>query len=68
MSGSPHLEVDTLERPAEPVAAATVVVERPSATRNQRIALLIGLLVVLWLVLTLFASVLLPFVAAAVSA
>ena len=34
------------------------------ATRAQRIALLVGLLVVAWLVLQLFASVLLPFVAA----
>jgi predicted PurR-regulated permease PerM len=68
VSGTSRLDVDTLERPAEPVATATVVVERPSATRNQRIALLLGLLVVLWLVLSLFASVLLPFVAAAVIA
>ncbi|MBV8096730.1 MAG: AI-2E family transporter [Acetobacteraceae bacterium] len=37
----------------------------PQATRAQRIALLAGLLVVLWLVLQLFASVLLPFVTAA---
>jgi predicted PurR-regulated permease PerM len=35
------------------------------ATRGQRIALLVGLLVVLWLGLQLFASILLPFVAAA---
>jgi len=35
------------------------------ATRAQRIALLVGLLVVAWLALQLFASVLLPFVAAA---
>lgn len=35
------------------------------ATRGQRIALVVGLLVVLWLVLQLFASVLAPFVAAA---
>ena len=34
------------------------------ATRAQRIALLVGLLVVAWLALQLFASVLLPFVAA----
>jgi predicted PurR-regulated permease PerM len=37
----------------------------PQATRGQRIALLAGVLVVLWLVLQLFASILLPFVAAA---
>jgi predicted PurR-regulated permease PerM len=37
----------------------------PRATRGQRIALLAGVLVVLWLVLQLFDSILLPFVAAA---
>ncbi len=35
------------------------------ATRGQRLALIVGLLVVLWLALQLFASVLAPFVAAA---
>jgi predicted PurR-regulated permease PerM len=35
------------------------------ATRGQRVALVVGLLVVAWLVLQLFASVLAPFVAAA---
>jgi predicted PurR-regulated permease PerM len=35
------------------------------ATRGQRIALLVGVVVVLWLMLQLFASILLPFVAAA---
>ena len=35
------------------------------ATRNQRIALLAGILVAFWLALQLFASILLPFVAAA---
>lgn len=44
-------------------SAAPAVV--PSASRAQRIALFGGLLVGLWLVLRLFASVLLPFVAAA---
>jgi predicted PurR-regulated permease PerM len=38
---------------------------RDGATRGQRIALLLGVAVVFWLVLELFASVLLPFVAAA---
>jgi predicted PurR-regulated permease PerM len=37
----------------------------PHATRGQRIALLIGLVIVGWLMLQLFSSVLLPFVAAA---
>jgi len=36
------------------------------ATRNQRLALLAGVLVVAWFALKLFASILLPFVAAAV--
>ena len=35
------------------------------ATRGQRVALVVGLLVVAWLALQLFASVLAPFVAAA---
>jgi predicted PurR-regulated permease PerM len=39
-----------------------------SATRTQRFALIFGLLVVFWLALQLFASVLAPFVAAAVIA
>ena len=38
--------------------------ERAGATRNQRLALLAGVLVALWLCLSLFASILLPFVAA----
>ena len=38
---------------------------RVRATRAQRIALLVGLVVVSWLALQLFASILLPFVAAA---
>lgn len=37
----------------------------PEATRAQRAALLVGLLIVAWVALQLFASVLLPFVAAA---
>ncbi|HET9018390.1 MAG TPA: AI-2E family transporter [Acetobacteraceae bacterium] len=48
-------------RPPSPPAPPPPVRE---ATRAQRVALLIGLLVVAWLVLQLFASVLLPFVAA----
>ena len=36
-----------------------------AATRTQRITLLVGLLVVAWLALQLFASILLPFVVAA---
>ena len=41
---------------------------RHHATRAQRFALIIGLLVAFWLALQLFASVLAPFVAAAVIA
>ncbi len=58
---------------AEPVAepvTETLVPVKPvfHATRAQRFALIIGLLVALWLALQLFASVLAPFVAAAVLA
>ena len=54
-------------RAAQPPAQlppGTAVPER-QATRGQRIALLAGVLVVLWLMLQLFDSILLPFVAAA---
>jgi predicted PurR-regulated permease PerM len=57
--------------PAEPVPAETWAAAQPRAfhaTRAQRFALIIGLLVVFWLALQLFASVLAPFVAAAVLA
>lgn len=37
---------------------------RPQATRTQRLALLAGVLIAFWLTLQLFASILLPFVAA----
>ena len=37
---------------------------RPQATRTQRLALLAGILIALWVTLQLFASILLPFVAA----
>jgi predicted PurR-regulated permease PerM len=57
------------ERPAPPppVAPPMLPLHHPpgKATRGQRIALLAGLVVVAWLALQLFASVLLPFVAAA---
>ncbi len=48
--------------------AITPAAPKPHATRTQRFALIIGLLVVLWLALQLFGSVLAPFVAAAVLA
>ncbi len=52
-----------------PPGTATPVIEpvlsRNHATRGQRIALLVGLVIAAWVVLQLFASILLPFVAAA---
>ena len=44
-----------------PPAPVTMPVESP-ATRAQRAALLIGLLIIAWVALQLFASILLPFV------
>ena len=58
--------------PDPPVTSAPAPTFRPSAalgsTKGQRIALIVGLLIVFWLALQLFASVLAPFVAAAVIA
>lgn len=55
--------------PALPGAATPATTGRaPQATRTQRFALVIGLLVALWLALQLFGSVLAPFVAACVLA
>jgi len=65
---------DRVPTPADPPPVpADVPASRPSpplvpATRTQRIALIVGLLVAAWLALQLFASVLAPFVAAAVIA
>ena len=61
------LPVIDLTRPAEPPAQLPPGTRMPvaQATRGQRIALLAGVLVVLWLTLQLFDSILLPFVAAA---
>ena len=58
------------ELPTENVPAELPAALPPGfhATRAQRFALIIGLLVVFWLALQLFASVLAPFVAAAVIA
>jgi predicted PurR-regulated permease PerM len=52
----------------DPAAVPELPVSRTRATRGQRIAAVVALLVVFWLALQLFASVLLPFVAAAVIA
>src|SRR3954462_9809207 len=55
--------------PAMPeVAAVSRPTPVPHATRTQRFALIIGLLVAFWLALQLFGSVLAPFVAATVLA
>ena len=69
----PAADQDHLMTQTEPVAEPvieTLVPVKPvfHATRAQRFALIIGLLVALWLALQLFASVLAPFVAAAVLA
>jgi len=63
----PPADQDQLIAPPEP---QPVVPVKPAfhATRTQRFALIIGLLVTAWLALQLFASVLAPFVAAAVLA
>ena len=63
------IEEDTTEllprdAKAPPIPPAPVAEPPTHATRGQRIALLVGVVVVAWLALTLFASVLLPFVAA----
>jgi predicted PurR-regulated permease PerM len=66
----PPNPVPTDQMTANPVPADQVPgpVRVYHATRAQRFALIIGLLVVFWLALQLFASVLAPFVAAAVIA
>ena len=51
-----------------PIPPPVSVVGLTGATKAQRIALVVGLLVVAWLAMQLFASVLAPFVAAAVIA
>lgn len=63
MSGS-RREADPPPPAEAPVSAGFVA----RATRAQRIGLIIGLVVVLWLALQLFAAILAPFVAAAVVA
>jgi predicted PurR-regulated permease PerM len=68
----PPADEDLLLAPKEPVIIPKEIGVVPvavfHATRTQRLAFIIGLLVVLWLALQLFASVLAPFVAAAVLA
>ncbi len=66
------LPVANQERVVVPAPTETAVTPAAAtgfhATRTQRFALIISLLVVAWLALTLFASILAPFVAAAVLA
>jgi predicted PurR-regulated permease PerM len=59
---------DELSAETAPTAAELPPMRPAQATRGQRLALGIGLAVVAWLVLELFASVLAPFVAAGVLA
>ena len=66
----PAADRDQLIAQAEPPAEPVALPLKPGfhATRAQRVALIISLLVAFWLALQLFASVLAPFVAAAVLA
>jgi predicted PurR-regulated permease PerM len=50
--------------PVQRAAIGPVIAGPSTATRTQRLALLVGVLVAMWLVLQLFASILMPFVAA----
>lgn len=67
---APELDVPPPANRPAPDGAPPLPVQtnRSPATKAQRIALVVGLLVVTWLALELFASVLAPFVAAAVIA
>jgi predicted PurR-regulated permease PerM len=66
MSGSPRVSDDL--GAIAPRPSPGPLEQASHATRAQRIALIVGVLVVGWLVLQLFASVLTPFVAAAILA
>ena len=57
-----HAEPPPLAPPPRPIASYPMAHE---STRGQRVALLVGLLIAAWAALQLFASILLPFVAAA---
>ena len=66
MNDSAELPPPEAERPAAPRPWFSQAVPVPGqATRAQRVGMVVGLLVVAWLALQLFASVLAPFVAAA---
>jgi predicted PurR-regulated permease PerM len=67
-SGGAPASVTPLLIAALPASSVPAAPENVHATRAQRIALIAGVLVVGWLALQLFASVLTPFVAAAVLA
>ena len=74
MFGAPSVEIDVPAADQDLALADATIEPTPvvsptfHATRTQRFALIIGLLVAFWLALQLFASVLAPFVAAAVIA
>ncbi len=65
-AGAPERSETAPAEPASPPALPSLAPgeEEQGATRFQRWALVVGLAVVLWLGLTLFSSILLPFVAA----
>lgn len=63
-SAEPASAEPTPIEPAPPPILPPAETEEPGSTRFQRWALVAGLAVVLWLALTLFSSILLPFVAA----
>jgi predicted PurR-regulated permease PerM len=67
MDNGPPPVTETEERPPPGPRSwfAEAAPQAGQATRGQRVALVVGLLVVAWLALQLFASVLAPFVAAA---
>ncbi len=71
MLAADHNQVIAPKDPAVTTAPEPAVMPaKPAfhATRTQRLALIVGLLITFWLALQLFASVLAPFVAAAVLA
>ncbi len=67
MKSQPVLDEDPppVRLPRSLPPPSSIGVMAPHATRGQRIALLAGLVIAAWLMLQLFSSVLLPFVAAA---
>lgn len=62
---APNRVVDTTTAPSQPAAAEPRPAGPPPASRTQRLLLLGGVALLAWVVLALFASILLPFVVAA---